>query len=269
MFKRIGILLSLLLAVGFSLSAQNRLLQGYTGFWTADTRIKLSQLFAVRDSMLPYLRNEIFARYGRPFTTAAYRNYFMAKSWYREVAAYNDSWVPANEKYNAELIKDLENPPLPAANFSQLLLSKLEYRYQGQILFSLTGRDTAEVYALYFNDDGPDSENPQYLESRNGIYGDYYTDNYESYGGDHYGSYYSDYGGYGGSDYGSGDDYANQSANWLVWGSWLILYKANPARTAYRTISLRLDHERREVIQYESATVNRTIFYNFVLIRQQ
>lgn len=57
-------------------------------------------------SELNIARNEIYARHGRPFAKAVYRNYFRSKSWYREDLSYNDSLLSSIESRNAAFIKE-------------------------------------------------------------------------------------------------------------------------------------------------------------------
>jgi hypothetical protein len=52
------------------------------------------------------LRNEIFARHGRPFTDPALRSYFASLPWYREDPAYTDARLTPTERYNvASLVR--------------------------------------------------------------------------------------------------------------------------------------------------------------------
>ncbi len=53
---------------------------------------------------LTLMRNEIFARYGRPFKDAALRKHFEAQSWYRPFEGYQDSMLSVMERENAERI---------------------------------------------------------------------------------------------------------------------------------------------------------------------
>ncbi|HEX2959044.1 MAG TPA: YARHG domain-containing protein [Chitinispirillaceae bacterium] len=58
---------------------------------------------------LDLMRNEIFARHGRPFKDQSLRNYFMERSWYWENHNYSDSCLTAIEKENAEFILKYQN----------------------------------------------------------------------------------------------------------------------------------------------------------------
>ncbi len=57
---------------------------------------------------LTYARNEIYARYGRPFQSSELKQYFQSKSWYRENPSYNDSMVSPLEEDNANKIADYQ-----------------------------------------------------------------------------------------------------------------------------------------------------------------
>lgn len=57
---------------------------------------------------LTYARNEIYARYGRPFQSAELKQYFQGKSWYHENAGYNDAMVSKLEEANASFIADYQ-----------------------------------------------------------------------------------------------------------------------------------------------------------------
>lgn len=53
---------------------------------------------------LTLMRNEIFARYGRPFRDPQLKAYFESQSWYRVFDGYQDSLVSDLERKNAEKI---------------------------------------------------------------------------------------------------------------------------------------------------------------------
>ena len=58
---------------------------------------------------LRLLRNEIFARRGRPFRTQWLADYFMQQSWYQEKPNFHDSQLSAVEKRNLDVIVNYEN----------------------------------------------------------------------------------------------------------------------------------------------------------------
>ncbi len=63
-----------------------------------------ADLSGLNAQQLTYARNEIYARYGRPFQSNELKQYFQSKSWYHENPAYNDTQVSKQEEANAEFI---------------------------------------------------------------------------------------------------------------------------------------------------------------------
>lgn len=64
---------------------------------------------SVKPELLPFARNEIFARRGYVFTKDEYKNYFMSKSWYKPNPNFSTNDLSDIEKYNADLIKSYED----------------------------------------------------------------------------------------------------------------------------------------------------------------
>jgi hypothetical protein len=83
-------------------------LPGYRGYWEKTGNINIIDLIEFYPDQLPYLRNEIFARYGRPFVNKTYQDYFRAKSWYQERSDFSESWLSQTERDNAEFIASVE-----------------------------------------------------------------------------------------------------------------------------------------------------------------
>ncbi len=54
------------------------------------------------------MRNEIYARYGRPFKTHELHKYFISKKWYRVDTTFTESRLNDIERKNAELIRKME-----------------------------------------------------------------------------------------------------------------------------------------------------------------
>lgn len=63
--------------------------------------------FSPRD--LKLLRNTVFARRGRPFTTDDMKGHFSTVAWYRADPKYTDARLTAIDKKNVQLIKSLED----------------------------------------------------------------------------------------------------------------------------------------------------------------
>jgi hypothetical protein len=66
---------------------------------------ELRQL-SLRDLRL--LRNNVYARRGRPFKSAVIREHFMGMSWYKENPAYTDKLLSATDVRNVRLIRSVE-----------------------------------------------------------------------------------------------------------------------------------------------------------------
>ncbi|OUN30521.1 sigma-70 family RNA polymerase sigma factor [Massilimicrobiota sp. An80] len=70
---------------------------------------------SISESMLPFARNEIFARHGRKFADEKYANYFESKNWYKgtiEPEEFDKSYMQnlnEYEKYNINFIQQTEN----------------------------------------------------------------------------------------------------------------------------------------------------------------
>lgn len=77
----------------------------------ADSDVRLltkSELRAYDLDTLGYIRNEILARYGYPFETKKYREYFESQSWYVRDENFEYDWLSSTEMKNVELIKQIE-----------------------------------------------------------------------------------------------------------------------------------------------------------------
>ena len=67
-----------------------------------------SDLYGLSPWGLSIARNEIYARHGRPFGRAEFRNYFQRQPWYEENPNYRDSWLSPVERYNARFILEYQ-----------------------------------------------------------------------------------------------------------------------------------------------------------------
>jgi len=105
----------------------------------SERRLTVSELQGLNKTTLWVMRNEVYARYGRPFSHPAVRRYFAAQPWYRVNSAYR---VPTDdvqrlsplEKANTALIAQYEKQsaqghPTPAAQNAGL-----SYWYQSREL---------------------------------------------------------------------------------------------------------------------------------------
>jgi hypothetical protein len=131
------VLCVLALFVAMPATAQS-VLKGYKGFWQRNALIKITDLLKFPDEELPYLRNEIYARYGRAFETAAFQEYFNKKPWYKIANGYKDAWIPAAEKANADLLLTLEKPAMDSKKMRDTIMKNLEYSSK-TASFAVTG----------------------------------------------------------------------------------------------------------------------------------
>jgi hypothetical protein len=93
----------------------------YRGRFAADPRLSPVDVAALPPASHRVVRNEIFARYGRAFTSADLRAHFQGQPWYREDPSYSDARLSANDRANAALIQSFEAPgvdPVPRGDFS-------------------------------------------------------------------------------------------------------------------------------------------------------
>jgi hypothetical protein len=123
---------------------------------------------------LGFLRNEIFARYGRTFRTARYQAHFERQSWYTPKDNFRDSWLSAVDHENIKVILSVERPVMSEIDVIKSFLDRVEYTVPSgpytddKIVFlsrnQLTYRET--IWNPYFND---------YVETdyRYTIFGDY------------------------------------------------------------------------------------------------
>jgi hypothetical protein len=100
-----------------NLFGQN-VLPNYSGFWTEIRypynlemqfqKIRATYVLEYYPDRLDIIRNEIYAKYGRPFVNKKYRDYFSAQSWYVEKPNYSDDWLTEYDRYNANFILSIE-----------------------------------------------------------------------------------------------------------------------------------------------------------------
>ena len=136
--KRKFIFLVLIVSGTFFIHAQ-QVLPGYIGIWENNVLFSVLDLIGYYPDQLPFIRNEIYARYGRPFATQIYRDYFRAKSWYQEKSNFSDSWLSQTDRENAELILSLEQSISNADQVVTRILRNIEYT-DGQAVLTFTSR---------------------------------------------------------------------------------------------------------------------------------
>ena len=93
----------------------------YNGRFASDPKLGPWDVAALVGEDLRIVRNEIYARHGRPFQTADMKAHFEAQPWYTEDPAYSDARLTANDKANAALIQSFEpdgQNPVKVGEFS-------------------------------------------------------------------------------------------------------------------------------------------------------
>ena len=133
-----AVFLLLVLCTVAMLQAQN-VLPGYSGYWDNPKKITILDLIEFYPDKLPYLRNEIFARYGRPFTTKVYQDYFRAKRWYQEKGNFSESWLSQTDSANAEFISSVEQTIQSIDATAAQVLKNIEYS-DGRAVLTFTSR---------------------------------------------------------------------------------------------------------------------------------
>lgn len=76
-----------------------------------DSSIRLlteSDLTGRNAKELTLIRNEIYARHGRPFTDSELQQYFSSQPWYQVNYSYSDDCITSIEKTNAEFIMNYQ-----------------------------------------------------------------------------------------------------------------------------------------------------------------
>ena len=73
-----------------------------------DKLVTVAQLQELSKRNLRILRNTVFARRGRPFTTDTMRDYFSKKNWYRADERYTDKRLTKIDLANVKLIRSVE-----------------------------------------------------------------------------------------------------------------------------------------------------------------
>ena len=74
---------------------------------SSTTKLTKAEIRAIDKALLPYARNEIYARHGYSFTKSNFKAYFADKSWY-SAGGFNTKDLNDVEWYNMELIAWVE-----------------------------------------------------------------------------------------------------------------------------------------------------------------
>ncbi|MFW6015940.1 MAG: YARHG domain-containing protein [bacterium] len=77
--------------------------------FSSDRKITMEDLNNMDSNLIPYARNEIFARHGYMFQTEKYREYFSDRSWYHPNPNFDANILNEVERYNVDFIKRYED----------------------------------------------------------------------------------------------------------------------------------------------------------------
>lgn len=81
---------------------------GYIAPWTSSRRVTDGDLRGYSNWQLTLMRNEIYARHGRPFDNANVRAHFARQGWYRPRSGFSESWLSSLEQSNAAAIRNYQ-----------------------------------------------------------------------------------------------------------------------------------------------------------------
>ncbi len=81
---------------------------GYIATWTSNRRVTDNDLRGYGNWQLTLMRNEIYARKGRPFDNANIRAYFNRQPWYRPDRSFTESRLTNLENANAAHIRNYQ-----------------------------------------------------------------------------------------------------------------------------------------------------------------
>ncbi len=82
--------------------------QGEIAPYTRTRRVTDSDLRGYSNWQCTLIRNEIYARHGRPFNNSHIRRWFNAQSWYQPSSNFSESWLSPLERRNAEFIANYQ-----------------------------------------------------------------------------------------------------------------------------------------------------------------
>jgi hypothetical protein len=81
-----------------------------------------------------------------------YQDYFNRQSWYRIRSDYTDDWLSEADKYNAELLRAIEQAP-SAAETLDILLRNIEYKSREHLLtfnaWEVMEKSSGDGYDMY------------------------------------------------------------------------------------------------------------------------
>ena len=112
----------------------------YAGRFASDPLLTPQQVALIPPDELRLVRNEVYARHGRPFKSEDLQAHFKATGWYQERADYSDSLLTQHDLANAALIQSFEGDTA-----KQHVLSRGEYSGDDGVGVAFTDATAAEV----------------------------------------------------------------------------------------------------------------------------
>ena len=97
-----------LLRVHLQRTGQQAGTKRYIASWTSTRRATAGDLAGRSNWQLSLMRNEIYARKGRPFDNAQIRSYFLRQSWYSPNYNFSENWLTKLEQQNGTYIRDYQ-----------------------------------------------------------------------------------------------------------------------------------------------------------------
>jgi len=114
--------------VRVDLKLDKRSLKGYNNDFLSQ-KLRIEDLLDKTSEELAFMRNEIYAKYGREFITPKYRDYFSSKKWYKINPHFSDDFLNETDKENVSLILSLEKPSKDHKTLTEKNTDKPKYTY--------------------------------------------------------------------------------------------------------------------------------------------
>jgi len=116
-------------------------LLGYDGVFANGYALTPAELAVMKPPRIGFLRNEVFARYGRAFNKDRYQEHFAKQAWYMENPHYDDAVLTEVDKANLELLKSFEGDP---ERWAERILERNQFKGMGRTL-AFTDADTVVI----------------------------------------------------------------------------------------------------------------------------
>jgi len=113
-----------------NLKVSKKTLPEYSGEFPHNHILTLEDLQDKTKEELAFLRNEIYAKYGRKFITPKYRKYFGSKEWYKVNPYFSDDFLKETDKKNVALLLSLEKTSKDYKTKTEEKTDEPEYNYK-------------------------------------------------------------------------------------------------------------------------------------------